>query len=255
MKRKLELVILVACGVLGLVWATTTSHFAEDWYSLDYLIDASSLLTVASFAVRGMLPLRALAAASQIIAIPYFMFQPTPMWTPVGWTALFLAINLYHITRILLERRPVRFTPEERQLYDLTFQSFEPRDFLKLVEFGEWKTATRGDKLLNRGAPVEHIAVPIAGTVSATYDKEQIVQLGPGDLIGAGIGLTDLPSEFDAECLEDARYICWQVTAIQSFFDRHSELAPKFSHIVNHYLVDQINRLSLYIAERDRGDR
>jgi len=255
MKRKLDFVILVTCAVLGLVWATTTSHFPEDRLSLDYLIDASSLLTVASFAARGMLPLRALAATSQIIAIPYFMFQPTPLWTPVVWTVLFLAINLYHITSILLERRPVRFTPEERQLYDLTFQTFEPRDFLKLVKLGEWKTASRGDKLVNRGAPIEHIAVPIAGTVSATYDKEQIEQLGPGDLIGAGLGLTDLPSEFDAEFSEDARYICWQVTDIQSFFDRNSELATKFSHIVNHYLVDQINKLSLHIREQDRVDR
>jgi hypothetical protein len=55
----------------------------------DYLISLSSLLTVASFSVRAMLPLRALAVASQLFAIPYFMLQPTPLWTPVGWTVLF----------------------------------------------------------------------------------------------------------------------------------------------------------------------
>jgi hypothetical protein len=95
MKQKLEAFILGACGLLGLVWAAMTNHFPADWFSLDYLIDVSSLLTVASFSVRGMLPLRALAVASQIIAIPYFMFQPTPLWTPAGWTSLFMAINLY----------------------------------------------------------------------------------------------------------------------------------------------------------------
>jgi putative transposase len=32
-----------------------------------------------------------------VVSFPYFMLQPTPLWTPVGWTALFMAINLYHI--------------------------------------------------------------------------------------------------------------------------------------------------------------
>jgi xanthosine utilization system XapX-like protein len=162
MKRKLEILILSAGGLLGLVWAITTNHFPALGFKLDYLIDLSSLLTVASFSVIAMLPLRALAVASQIFAIPYFMLQPTPLWTPVGWTGLFLAINIYHITRILLERRPVKFTADEQQLYDLTFPNFEPRDFLKLLSLGEWKTGKQGDNIVTRGQPIAQIAVPIS---------------------------------------------------------------------------------------------
>jgi len=194
--RKLEIAVLSVCGLLGLVWATTTRHFPADGFSLDYLIDLSSLLTVASFSVRGILPLRLLAVASQIIAIPYFVLQAAPLWTPAAWTVLFLAINLYHVTRILLERRPIKFTAEEQRLYDLTFQSLEPRDFLKLVKFGEWKTAGQGDVFLTRGEPITHIAVPIAGTVTAGQGEAVVAQLGPGELIGAGIGLRAQPSPF-----------------------------------------------------------
>jgi len=96
-RRKLELAMLSVCGLLGLFWAMTTHHLPEITVKLDYLIDISSLLTVASFSVRAMLPLRVLAVASGIMAIPYFMLQPTPLWTPVGWTALFLVINSYHL--------------------------------------------------------------------------------------------------------------------------------------------------------------
>ena len=151
MKRKLEVLILGACALLALGLATKTSYLPEDWFSLDYLISLSSLLTVASFSVRAMLPLRALAVASQIFAIPYFMLQPTPLWTPVGWTGLFMAINLYHITCILLERRPVKFTNNKQQLYELAFRNFEPKNFLKLLKLGTWKTAKQGDNILNRG--------------------------------------------------------------------------------------------------------
>lgn len=245
LKRKLEFVLLCVCGLLGLVWAMTTSHLPADWFTLDYLIDLSSLLTVASFSVRGMLPLRVLAVASQVIAIPYFVFQATPLWTPAGWTVLFLAINLYHVTRILLERRPVGFTSDEQRLYDLTFQVLEPREFLNLVKIGKWKTARQGDKILERGKTISHIAVPVTGTLTATQGEAAVVQLGPGELVGAGIGLTDQPSAFDAAFSEEARYMCWPVTDIQTFLGNNPELANKFNDVVNRYLVAQINKLSL----------
>ena len=251
--RKLELLVLSAAGLLGFVWAVTTSHFPTDWFSLDYLIDLSSLLTVASFSVRGMLSLRLLAVASQIIAIPYFALQTTPLWTPAGWTLLFMAINLYHVTRILLERRPVKFTSEEQRLYDLTFRSLEPRDFLKLVKFGEWKTAGQGDKFLTRGEPITHIAVPITGALTAGQGDAVVAQLEPGELIGAGIGLTTQPSSFDAAFAEESHYMCWPVTDIQNFLVNNPELEAKFSDIVNRYLVAQINKLSLYLWSSERS--
>ena len=247
MKRKLEALVLGAGAVLGLILATTNSYLPDDWFKLDYLISLSSLLTVASFSVRAMLPLRTLAVASQIFAIPYFMLQPTPLWTPVGWTALFMAINLYHITRILLERRPVRFTADEQRLYDLAFRNFEPRDFLKLLKLGKWKTAQQGDNILTRGQAIAQIAVPISGTVAASQDEKMVAQLHPGELIGAGIGLTGQPSAFDAAFAEDARYMSWSVTDVQKFLDSNPDLTVKFNDIVNRYLVAQINKLALHL--------
>ena len=198
MKQNLELLIFGAFGLVGIAWALTTSHLPMDWFKLDYLIDLSSLLTVASFSVRGMLPLRVLATSSQIIAIPYFVFQTTPLWTPAAWTVLFLAINLYHITRILLEQWPVRFTPDEQRLYDLAFHTFKPGDFLKLAKLGEWRTARAGEKILRHGVSITHVGVPISGRVSARQGEKEIGQLGPGELVGAGIALTGQPSPIDA---------------------------------------------------------
>ncbi len=65
----------------------------------------------------------------------------------------------------LLEQRSVKFSPDEQQLYELTFHNFKPRDFLKLLKLGEWKKAGRGDKILTRGDTIEEILVPITGRV------------------------------------------------------------------------------------------
>ena len=248
MKRKLEVLILGFCALLAIGLATTRSYLPDDWFKLDYLISLSSLLTVASFSVRAMLPLRALAVASQLFAIPYFMLQPTPLWTPVGWTALFMVINLYHITRILLDRRPVKFTPDERRLYDLAFGNFEPREFLRLLKVGEWKTAKQGDSILIRGQAIEKIVVPVSGTVSASQDDRVVAQLQPGEVVGAGIALTGQASAFDAGFAEDARFMSWSVADINRFLDKNPDLALKFNDVVNRYLVAQINKLALHVV-------
>jgi hypothetical protein len=251
-KRKLNALIVSVCLLLGIVWAAFTDHFPADWFKLDFLIDISSLFTVASFSVSGMLTLRLLAVSSQVVAIPYFLLQSPALMTPVGWTLLFLAINLYHITRILLEKRPIKFTPEEQQLYELAFNTFEPREFLKLLKLGEWKTAGQGEKFLVRGESITQIAVPVTGGVSARQDAGEVALLGPGELVGAGMALTDQPSAFNADFAEETQYMCWPVADIQKFMGKHPDLAIKFNDIVNRYLVAQINKLSLYIGDGNR---
>lgn len=243
--RKLELTILGGCVVLGVVWALTTDYFDHHAFELNWLINISSLLTVASFSVRAMLPLRTLAVASQAFAIPYFMLQPIPLWTPVGWTVLFMVINLYHITRILLERRPVKFSPHEQQLYDLAFRNFAPREFLKLLNVGKWETARKGDQIFSEGGFITKIVVPISGSASALQGGREVAALGPGELIGAGIALTNQLSAFEANFSEESRYMSWSKSDIDKFIDKNPGLSRKFNDVVNRYLVAQINKLAL----------
>lgn len=252
-KRKLEVLILGTCALIALGLAMRSRYLPEDWFELDYLISISSLLTVASFSVRAMLPLRALAVASQIFAIPYFVLQPTPLWTPVGWTALFMAINLYHITRILLERRPVKFTADEQRLYELAFQRFEPREFLKLLKLGEWKSARQGDHILDYGETIEQVVVPISGTVVASQAGKLLARLHPGEVIGSGIVLTGQASTFDADFAEDSRYMAWRIADIKRFKDRNPDLAIKLNDVINRYLVAQINKLALSLGSAGSG--
>jgi CRP-like cAMP-binding protein len=249
----LETVILGGCALLGVFWAFTTDHFPKDWFSLDFLIDVSSPLTVASFSVRGMLPLRVLAAGSQTIAIPYFVLQPTPLWTPTGWTALFLAINLYHIVRILLERRPVDLTRDEQKLYDLAFRTFETRSFLKLVGVGEWKTAGSGHRVITQGEPVERIAVPIAGCASARRGSQEFATLEPGAFIGVSGVLAGRPSPYHVEIAEGSRYLCWAASALHDFLGRNPDLRIKFSEIANHHLADQLLKLTSHLESPEQA--
>jgi len=102
--------------------------------------------------------------------------------------------------------------------------------------------------VLTRGQVITQIAVPISGTVSASQDAEEVAQLQPGELIGAGIALTGKASVFNASFKEEARYMAWSTDGVQTFLDKNPELALKFNDIVNRYLVAQINKLALNLG-------
>jgi CRP-like cAMP-binding protein len=242
--RKFEFIFLGVCAALAIFWAATTNYFSHLEFNLNWLINISSLLTVASFSAKGMLTLRLLAVASGALAIPYFMLQPTPLWTPVGWTGLFMAINLFHSTRILLERRPVKLADDEQRLYKLAFQNFAPREFQKLTKYGKWETAQQGDSALGEGQPITRIVVPISGSVSIQREGKEVAMMGPGELLGAGMVIDDHPSYYDAQFVEACRYMSWQKKDIERFKEKNPGLSPKLNDVVNRYLVAQINKLT-----------
>src|SRR3954465_11828439 len=98
--------------------------------------------------------LRLFALASSLIAMPYFLHQPTPLWAALGWTVLFSVINLYQSWRLYAERRPVKLTPEEDRVRQLVFQDLPPRKFLQVLSIGSWTDVQIGEQLLTCGRSV-----------------------------------------------------------------------------------------------------
>ena len=93
------------------------------------------------YSVRDILWLRVLAVTSSLAAIPYFLLQPTPLWAAFGWSVLFTGINVFQAWRLLVERRPVKLTPEEEEVRRLVFRDLPPRKVLQLISIGSWVTA------------------------------------------------------------------------------------------------------------------
>src|SRR5215475_674970 len=119
----------------------------------DYLVHFSNVLLLVAYSVRDILWLRWFAVAAALTNIPYFLVQGTVLWPPVLWALVFTAINLFQITRIYLERRPVVLSPHEQKLYDLSFRSLRPREFVSLWLVGEWRAAAAGERIVSEGQP------------------------------------------------------------------------------------------------------
>jgi CRP-like cAMP-binding protein len=219
----------------------------------NYLVHFSNALMLVSYSVRNILWLRWFAVAAALTNIPYFLSQPVILWPPVIWASVFTAINLYQISRIYLERRPVVLSEDEQKLFSLGFSALRPREFVSLVLAGEWKSAAPGNKILTEGKPVSSICIAIAGTVQIRKQDKDVMALKPGYLIGLGLALSGQPSPVDAILTESARYLCWPLSNIRAFLEKKPELRVTLQSLVNRDLAGKLEELmSKYPGETSR---
>jgi hypothetical protein len=209
----------------------------------DYLVHFSNVLLLVAYSVRDILWLRWFAVAAALTNIPYFLVQGTILWPPVVWALVFTAINLYQITRIYMERRPVVLSPDEQKLYDLGFRSLRPREFVSLALVGEWKSAQPGEKIVSEGESVSHVCVAISGSADAYRKGERLGTLHPGHIIGTALALTGEPSPIAVTFTEPARYMHWSLSSLRAFMDKRPDLRAALQNLVNRDLAGKLGKL------------
>lgn len=209
----------------------------------EYLVHFSNILMLVAYSVRDILWLRWFAVAAALTNMPYFLLQPTVLWPPILWALVFTAINLYQISRIYLERRPVVLSADEQKLYDLGFRSLRPREFVSLVLVGEWKSAAPGHKILSEGQPVMRLCIAIAGSAEVHKQGKRVGVLEPGQMIGTSLALTGAQSPVDATFTEPARYISWPVESLRTFADKRPDLRVTLQALVSRDLARKVEEL------------
>lgn len=241
MKRK----ILIFGGLilLGIAIAIALFQLPPNWFKPDYLVDISSILTLISFTVRSMLALRFLAIGAQLTFIPYAYFQPTPLWTPIAWNVLFALVNVFNIVVLLLEKRPVVFNPDERKLYNLTFNTLEPREFLKLLTVGEWRDGEAGEQILIPSRQSAYVSILCRGEAVAYVEDRELVQIPEGKLLGSPSALVGEPSLVGVKLSTPSRYVRWSVVQLRQYLDKRPEMRQKLQSIVSRDLLKTIRAL------------
>jgi len=209
----------------------------------DYLVHFSNVLLLVAYSVRDILWLRWFAVAAALTNIPYFLVQGTVLWPPIVWALVFTAINLYQIACIYLERRPVVLSEDEQKLYELSFRSLRPREFVSLSLVGEWRSAEAGERVVSEGQPVSHLCIPITGRAAVDTHGGRIGEVGPGHIIGTALALTGEPSPIDVTFTQPARYMRWSLPSLRRFMDKRPDLRSALQSLVNRDLAGKVEGL------------
>ena len=206
----------------------------------DYFIHAANVLLLLAYSVRDILWLRLFALASSLIAMPYFLLQPTPLWAALGWSALFAVINVYQSGRLIAERRPVKLTPEEEEVRRLVFRDLPPRKVLQILSIGAWTTVEIGERMLERGKSVEAISVIVRGKVRVTRDDRVFGELVAGQIVGSALLLSGVAAAADAVVVEPVRCMRWEVEPLVRYMAANPEVRIVLQKYLAHDLAGKV---------------
>ena len=213
--------------------------------TINFFLNLANFILVVGYSVRDILWLRLLAAASSLIALPYYFFlQPTPLRTPILWSILFAGINLYQSWRLYLERRPVKLTPEEEQVRHLAFPDLPPRKFLQVLDLGVWTTEEPGKRLIENGRALDTISLLVEGKVRVAQGELVLGELSTGDLVGSVLLMTGVPAEVDAVVSEPVKAMRWEVATLQKYLDANPETRIAMLRHLSRDLAKKVGHLA-----------
>lgn len=148
-----------------------------------------SILTIATYAMNTMMPLRILAIASSISYLIYaYLLQ---LWPLLGMELALLPINCYRLWQIVTLR-------------DLVAQAKDgtATDFSVIKAYGKKRRITAGSLIFKRGDPVDQLYFIGSGRVLI---EEVGIEVSSGDIFGEIAFFTDAATRTaTARCVEDA---------------------------------------------------
>lgn len=122
--------------------------------SIETCIHIANIFYLASYLCRDILWLRILTCAGLVFGIVFFCSQAEAMFTPAAWMAVFLAVNLLQIGRIIYERDATRLSPEQKEMGRLLLQRLSRQDMLNILTKSMWDS-DRSSALLEDSSKIQ----------------------------------------------------------------------------------------------------
>jgi hypothetical protein len=188
-------------------------------------ITVANVLYLVSYSIRDILWLRVLTVVAAFFLIPYYYLQAAPLWTPVIWNFVFIAINGYWIVRLTLERRPVHLTADEQRLRELAFPSLTPREALNLYKMGMWEDIEPGESIVEHDNAQSRFSVILFGVADVEQRGEKIAELGEGQFVGDLDSRAGDVGDIDVLVRTRVRVMCWARSQLQAFLKERPDVA------------------------------
>ncbi|MES0811494.1 cyclic nucleotide-binding domain-containing protein [Roseibium sp. SCPC15] len=194
---------------------------------LDALVTVANVIYLFSYSVRDILWLRILTVVGATMLLPYYYLQVDPLWAAITWNAVFIAINIFWIVRLLLDRRPVPFSAEEKRLYQLALRNMGEREAFRLLHMGNRAAVPAATALLTQGQPVENLSLIIEGEVIVEMNGKHVDTLGEGRFLGA-VAFLNKDTQFKApvtvQSTKPTRVIVWSLPDLKNKLEKDSDL-------------------------------
>ena len=206
------------------------------------LVHVGYSLMLLALLARDVLWLRALLVVAQANLCLYSYFRGIE--SIAVWNAVFVAINLVWVIRILRERRAVKLPAELEQIRRQYFLALDPPDFLRLWRMGQRQTLS-GVPLTRQGEVPPALYFLLRGAVRVSQAGREVTRLGQGDFVAEMSLLTGAAATADAAAVDEVELMRWPADSLRQLRARNAALWIRIQSVLGYDLVAKIQRASL----------
>jgi hypothetical protein len=147
-------------------------------FSLSNLCGHGAFLFLAiSYTETNFFHLRVYASSGILLSIFFQYYRDKPLWIPIKWNALFLAINLFMIGKIIRERNLAsRLSAEQMRIYSDVFDTTGMTDvgYYYLISCAERRVVRKGEKIISQNETNEHLSLIVKGSMDILRESEKV---------------------------------------------------------------------------------
>ena len=202
------------------------------------LIHIANILILLSFLVTEIMYLRLLSIFGGLAFIGYFSLNfDTVQWSGILWNTLFIMINLYQVVQLVIERRPIKFNERELQIKKIAFPDISDREWLGLLEIGEWKTIVRSN--YQSSIFTDSITILSDGQIEIYQSDNETITLSQGSLIGGISYLTGEVMRENYSCTCDIEILKWNVSEFRVYVQSKPQVSACFQRLIGQEIIRQ----------------
>ena len=178
-----------------------------------------------SFLVKDILYLRILSILASLFSVLYNFYIPVePMWLAINWNIIFVLVNIYHISVIIYEKRPVKMSSKEKELHETMFRGLTPVEFLKITKIAKWKKYKTPLPIITQGKPVNDLILIYNGLVDVIVNDKKVAELKDGQFVGEMSFLTEKPATATCKVAHTTECLVWPQKDFKDLLKRNPSL-------------------------------
>lgn len=209
-------------------YVTVAGHLA---YSLIFL----------SFLMKSVFAIRVFAITASIASIFFnYHVNKEPLWVPIQWNFVFMAINIFHIGLILWEKRSIKLKDYHKDLYEMFFNDLTPGEYLKLVSLGHIRTSEFNEILIKEKSNIEMLMILYKGKVNLSCRGEKVVSISKSQFIGEMSFLTGELTTAEVKAEDQVKYFFWPKDKLKSFLLKNPKYMASLQRAIGAQLIDKI---------------
>jgi len=204
----------------------------------EYFYSIAALFSLSAYLLSNMLWLRIFLVLAAIVYI--FSGMRLGITSMVGWNSAYLAINLYYVVVLILDKSTIALPEETKEIYHQYFSSMSTREFKRLISINKFQII-KGEKLIGEGEVTDKLFILLDGEVDVVKSGKTIAKLNAGDFVGEMSFMSNNTASADVIATKEVKYAYWSHKDLDKLSKKNQKIYNKFISVISCDLVRKLN--------------